>query len=322
VAQVRVLPGAPKKFLFFLLRRPFWQRFWNPVVHAERKPMIAIVDFDESWANTFQQLENEIHGLLSSHNPRIEHIGSTSVVGLPAKPTIDILVGVSVDDVQSEALGEALKTAGYAKLRTRASAPRVLYVRQRDQQASNVHVVEYDGPVWYLLLLFRDYLRRHQDVAREYAGLKRAMVQANPNDFDAYRAGKVAFIRAVYPQIEQEIIAANPTFHIVDPDAILSLEYSSDDGNTDDGNTDDGNTDDGNSSGAPSGANQVTAASGSAAFSGEGSQGSINNPRCGWGAEIEYTPNGPIFAPALDSGFTGVAEFQNPDGTYNVYGVR
>lgn len=124
----------------------------------------------------------------------LEHIGSTAVCGLDAKPTVDLMLGTLAwpwspgDDAR-------LLGAGYAFYKSPAARWRV-YLKPREGllRGFHLHVVEADSQHWHEHLCFREYLRTHPEDARTYAELKRELAGRLEHDRGAYQAGKADFI--------------------------------------------------------------------------------------------------------------------------------
>jgi GrpB-like predicted nucleotidyltransferase (UPF0157 family) len=137
---------------------------------------IEVVPARPEWTLQGQALRAEICQALDVPPARVEHIGSTAVPGLAAKPLIDLMVGCSEE--QRLAVAERLADcAGYEYPRE-FSAPGRAYLRRRMRLPwSNVHVVEMNGELWRDNLIFRDFLRCHPDAALEYAAAKRSAAE-------------------------------------------------------------------------------------------------------------------------------------------------
>jgi GrpB-like predicted nucleotidyltransferase (UPF0157 family) len=149
---------------------------------------IVVVDYDVTWPQQYKKWR----GVVASHLPgvaeRIEHVGSTSVPGLSAKPIID--VQVSVADVDAEhSYVPPLEKAGL-QLRSRDDYHR--YFRPFPDQPRDVHVhVCAAGSDWeHEHLLFRDYLRSHPEACESYSRVKREAAQRWSDDGIAYTDAK------------------------------------------------------------------------------------------------------------------------------------
>jgi GrpB-like predicted nucleotidyltransferase (UPF0157 family) len=160
---------------------------------------IVVMPYDKLWPIRFRIESQLIHVALSSLKPRVEHIGSTSVPGLAAKPVIDMLVGVPSLEA-FEPLVEQLAFYGYEYI---PEYERVLPDRRffkrvvRDVRTHHVHVVQINGLYWRRYLKFRDNLRADAWLAARYADLKRRLAARFRFDRDAYTNGKSGFVEAV-----------------------------------------------------------------------------------------------------------------------------
>lgn len=140
------------------------------------------------WAEVAEAWSAEIGDALAATRARVEHVGSTAVPGLPAKPVIDLQV--SVPDVDDEpAYRPALESLG---LVLRAREPWHRFFRPPAGQPRTVHVhICTHGSDWEREhLLFRDHLRRHPETAASYADLKRHLAQELGHDRLAYAEGQ------------------------------------------------------------------------------------------------------------------------------------
>ena len=162
---------------------------------AELAQRVSVASYDTSWP---EQYERERPCVLSALGPLaldIEHVGSTSVRGLDAKPTIDILVGAHSLDLPESVIGR-MAQIGY-EYRGEMGVPGRRYFRKghRYPRSFNVHIAIWRGQLWNDNLAFRDYLRDHPERAREYADLKRQIL-ASPGGatLEGYSAGKASFI--------------------------------------------------------------------------------------------------------------------------------
>jgi GrpB-like predicted nucleotidyltransferase (UPF0157 family) len=146
------------------------------VGEAPRRP-IEVVEPDPAWPAQFELLASRIHGALGARAVAVEHVGSTSVPDLPAKPIIDI--DVTVDDPRDEpAYVPDLEAAGFRLLLREPGwhEHRLMVV---DDPAANVHVFGVDAPEVIRHRLFRDWLIEHPDDCARYAAAKRAAAEAS-----------------------------------------------------------------------------------------------------------------------------------------------
>lgn len=168
---------------------------------------ILITEHRPEWKKLFLKEKKIIlKALGADHQVRIRHIGSTAVPGLPAKPTIDILIEVD-DKLSRENVIEKITSAGYLFIpRPDNPPPHMMFVKGYTTsgfkgQAYHIHVRyfgDWDEPV------FRDYLISHPDVALEYAELKRKLAFRYPNDREQYTDGKGGFISHIVKVARKE----------------------------------------------------------------------------------------------------------------------
>jgi GrpB-like predicted nucleotidyltransferase (UPF0157 family) len=173
-------------------------------VTRDIKKDIFIVPYDANWPRLFEEEAPRVRRALGEAVVAIEHIGSTAVPGLAAKPIVDILVGFRELSLTDEQVA-AMQHAGY-EYRGEAGVPGRLHFHRltAGRHMFNVHVVEHDGTHWRNNVLFRNYLRNHSEEARQYAALKRREAAKHPRDIWAYSEGKRAFIEALIEKARAE----------------------------------------------------------------------------------------------------------------------
>jgi GrpB-like predicted nucleotidyltransferase (UPF0157 family) len=154
---------------------------------------VRLVAFDPGWANAFQEERGALLGSLSELVVDIEHIGSTAITGLPAKPIIDLLIGlVSFEHVDETV--KRLAAHGYEDRGRPEVGRHHLAKGPHDRRTHYVHLVEQGSAQWHDKVRFRDYLQGHADRRREYAELKRALANRYAGDRSAYTSAKNAFV--------------------------------------------------------------------------------------------------------------------------------
>ena len=153
---------------------------------------LEVVDYDEEWPAIFVEHRERIRGALRAADSTIEHIGSTSVPGLAAKPIIDIVVAVDDITAEEDYLGQLLE-AGYV-LRVREPGHRLVRTPTRDV---HVHLFEKGDPAIEKYLLFRNRLRADAGDRALYASTKRALIEQGFNDMNAYSDAKTEVVTAI-----------------------------------------------------------------------------------------------------------------------------
>ncbi|MFN0124882.1 MAG: GrpB family protein [Blastocatellia bacterium] len=158
--------------------------------------------YDDGWQTLFQEEKSRLQAAIGGYVLDLQHIGSTSVPGMPAKPILDI--GIAVDNFEKAARCIPLmEQAGYVYRGEYGIARRHYFVKG-DPRTHHAHMLEIDSAAWKNHLLFRDYLIRNTAAAREYAELKQHLAGRFASEREAYQAGKEGFIKAVLQK------AANP----------------------------------------------------------------------------------------------------------------
>ena len=151
--------------------------------------MIEIVPYDPSWPAAFATLRDRLAPPLAGLATRIEHVGSTAVPGLAAKPVIDVTFVLNSADQLPGAVSR-LAPLGYRHVGESFTAP-------AGPPAHHLSVWAADHPGVVEVLAFRDYLRTHPDTARAYAELKYYLADRFHHDRAGYTAAKSAFISRV-----------------------------------------------------------------------------------------------------------------------------
>jgi GrpB-like predicted nucleotidyltransferase (UPF0157 family) len=126
-----------------------------------------------------------------------EHIGSTAIPGLSAKPIVDIMIGVrALSDARQRV--DAMVALGYTYMPAfEAQIPDRIFFQKGSPRTHHVHVVEKPSVFWERQLVFRDYLTAHPSVATEYAELKQRLAVRFAEDRDGYTQAKTAFVQDV-----------------------------------------------------------------------------------------------------------------------------
>lgn len=157
---------------------------------------MVVVPYDPSWPAGFEQERVALAGIFPSSVATIEHIGSTAVTGLGAKPVIDIMLGVDQLAVVVERAA-AIEELGYEYVpEYESELPDRRYFRKPVQRprTHHLHAVERGGEFWRRHLTFRDLLRANPDTAQDYYALKRRLSRHYGHDRDAYTEAKTKFI--------------------------------------------------------------------------------------------------------------------------------
>ena len=175
-------------------------------VYSKFNRPILVVDYDPQWPILFEKEKEAITAALGNQLLMVEHMGSTAVPGLAAKPVIDIAVGIQ-SLLGALVLIPCIEQLGYIYdpvLEQLVPERRFFWKGTPTVHTYHLHLAEPDHPVLRKPLQFRDHLRKHTDAVQEYGVLKRELARSCVQDLDAYVAGKTGFIENVMLQIETE----------------------------------------------------------------------------------------------------------------------
>ena len=157
------------------------------------KRIIKVVDFNENWASKFQQEKLLLESVLGN-SVKIHHIGSTAVLGVCAKPIIDILLEVeSLAWLDSQSA--KMEGLGYLVKGEFGIEGRRYFQKSRVQRSHHLHAFLVGSPHIARHLAFRDYLRALPETRKDYGELKKKGVKICNNDIEIYGAHKNNFIQ-------------------------------------------------------------------------------------------------------------------------------
>ncbi|WP_127504349.1 GrpB family protein [Actinoplanes solisilvae] len=160
---------------------------------------IQILPYDPTWPDAFERERPRVESaLLPWLSAPVEHIGSTAVPGLAAKPIIDMMA--RVEDFAAAGIVASMASIGWVH----APEPGDEEARKWSfcfpttaGRTHHLHIYESTSDFWPRLIAFREHLRTHPDDAATYAQVKQMLAAADPHDRPRYRAGKAPFIEAL-----------------------------------------------------------------------------------------------------------------------------
>ena len=184
---------------------------------------IKIVPYRKEWKDQFNKISKELHQILQELNPIIEHIGSTSIEDISAKPIIDIQVGIKNKDqfgkvvelmkipkdyIYYEAFNESMPNrrlfvkfdADVEKLKvnkTFKTLEEIPHERLNTRRIAHIHVWEFNSDDWIRHIAYRDYLKYNNQVRQEYEQLKLSLSKQEWTDGMEYNLGKDKFIKRI-----------------------------------------------------------------------------------------------------------------------------
>lgn len=159
---------------------------------------IIVVPYDEIWANEFNRIKNHLLSVLCDVVISIEHVGSTSVAGLYAKPIIDIDIVIDIELFEAVKLN--LYKIGYEHVGDLGIEGREVfkYENKPEFMEHHIYVCDKDAHELKRHVALRDYLRLHEDEREKYSQIKLEMAKKYPHDIDSYIMGKQHVILEIY----------------------------------------------------------------------------------------------------------------------------
>lgn len=171
-----------------------------------KRGTVSLLPHEKEWETQAQQIVGVLRQVLGDAARDIQHIGSTSINHICAKPILDIVVGMK-DPEQVLEFVPALEEQGVIYRNHGADDEGgLLFVMgdfAADTRTCHIHVVVWQGKAWYNYLNFRDYLNARPEQARRYETRKRELAERYANDRERYTAGKAPLIALLLEQAER-----------------------------------------------------------------------------------------------------------------------
>lgn len=156
---------------------------------------VQLVPYSAEWPRLFQEEKARLQAALGREALDIQHVGSTSIPGMVAKPIIDIAIAVA-SFKEAMVCVAPIEGLGY-EYHGENGIPRRHFFVKGNPRTYHLHMLEQGSPEWENHLLFRDHLIRHPDCAAEYAALKTDLARRFENDRKTYTDEKAPFILRV-----------------------------------------------------------------------------------------------------------------------------
>jgi len=161
--------------------------------------MVIVVEYDPDWPRVFEELRASVTGAVQDIAISIEHVGSTAVPGLAAKPVIDMDIVVAQSDVVHAI--ERLSELGYSHRGDLGIPLREAFRTPSGSRPHNLYVCPSNSPALANHLALRDYLRGNAEASRDYGALKKKLAEEFRDDIDGYIEGKTAFIVGILEKL-------------------------------------------------------------------------------------------------------------------------
>jgi GrpB-like predicted nucleotidyltransferase (UPF0157 family) len=181
-----------------------------------KRGTVKLMPHNPEWAELFEKEKQLLKATFGDTIIAMEHVGSTAIPGIPAKPILDMNIGVESLEAALE-MKDGFVALGYEH---RPFVPeesfqglreQELYVRGPEEKRTHfAHVTVYGSDFWARSILFRDYLLIHADRAQEYADLKTALADAHAADRISYTKAKAQFVLETLELARKESDAGEP----------------------------------------------------------------------------------------------------------------
>lgn len=159
-----------------------------------KRGTVVLCEHDEKWDQKAKEIIAILKEVLDKEAVEIEHIGSTAIASIKAKPIIDLLVGVKDIDAVLLKRYELEEKGIYYHGEDHGGVLFVMGDMEKDTRSCHIHVVPYESEKWKDDLAFRDYLKNNEDAARAYEKVKEELALKYPKDRSSYTKGKEAII--------------------------------------------------------------------------------------------------------------------------------
>jgi GrpB-like predicted nucleotidyltransferase (UPF0157 family) len=156
---------------------------------------VRLLSHNEEWHRLFEEEKEQIIASVGDRTLRIEHIGSTSICGISAKPILDIMIGVPSFKPKLT-FTNAIEFLDY-EYKGENGVPERHFFGKGTPRTVHLNVVCFGGNFWLSHIAFRDYLRQNPGAAHEYEQLKRSLAERFAKDRESYTNGKLQFVEKI-----------------------------------------------------------------------------------------------------------------------------
>jgi GrpB-like predicted nucleotidyltransferase (UPF0157 family) len=165
-----------------------------------KRGVVKLSPYSQKWEQVFSQEKLQLEAVIGEHVLEIQHIGSTSIPGMIAKPIIDIAIAIHAFKEAFKCV-EPLENLEY-EYKGEFGIPNRHFFVKGNPRVYHLHMLEIASQEWKNHIYFRDFLIHHPDEAKQYAELKKKLAQQFSTDRDAYTEGKASFIEQIlrYPR--------------------------------------------------------------------------------------------------------------------------
>ena len=171
------------------------------IIGLQRKK-VKLFSYKPEWEKLYKKEEKLLRNAIGKYAEDIQHVGSTSIPGVKAKPIIDIIIGVKQLKIGEKCI-KPLEELGYEYKHDAGIRGRHFFAKGSEKNRTHyVHTVKLNGRFWKNCILFRDYLRKHKRAVKEYNELKDKLAEKYKDDRDKNTAKKDSFIQGIIKKTE------------------------------------------------------------------------------------------------------------------------
>lgn len=158
---------------------------------------VQLQPYSPEWKTLFEQEAVLLRSAMGAAAQHVEHVGSTAINGMPAKPIIDLVV-VVVSLNEAGVWIPTLKTLGYEHRENDGVTDRLFFAKgPHSRRTHHLSLTEARSKFYTEKVLFRDYLSSHREAFDEYVELKRKLAERHPEDRESYTEGKRGFVERI-----------------------------------------------------------------------------------------------------------------------------
>ncbi|EEM13300.1 MULTISPECIES: GrpB family protein [Bacillus] len=166
-----------------------------------KKDEVKVVPYTADWSTEFLKVQKEIYQCTGISENRIEHIGSTAIKDMLAKPILDILVAVDDLGTLNSSIINGLKSIGFLRLRVE-KPNEIVFAKFTDntyeERTHYIHLVEFEKELWKNLIFFRDYLNANENAHKEYINIKLDYLKRHSTGINEYTNHKESFVKSIF----------------------------------------------------------------------------------------------------------------------------
>lgn len=166
-----------------------------------KRASVILEEYDSSWPSKFEDEKKHLMSIAGTWcHGGIEHVGSTSVPGMVAKPVIDVMFGVKSLEASKPAI-DVLVENGYEYWPYKAEVMHWFCKPSDAFRTHHLHLIPFESPLWQERIKFRDLLRSNEAIANDYARLKRELATSYKDNRETYTDKKWPFIQKVLESV-------------------------------------------------------------------------------------------------------------------------